>query len=121
MIYLSEDGLTFEQTAVSDSNTIQINGLEANKQYFIKVAAENSFGISRESEVLSVVTSESTEPKILIVNGFDRTSDGNTFNFIRQHGESVWNNSYFYESATNDAILDGLINLQNYPYRRLYY
>jgi hypothetical protein len=116
LIYLSLDGLTFEQFLTSDSNIIKLSGLEANTQYFIKVAAENSFGTSRESEVLSAVTADSSEPKILIVNGFDRTSDGNTFNFIRQHAESIWFNLYFYESATNDAILDGLIDLQNYTF-----
>lgn len=114
VVYLSKDGINFDTNLSTDSNIFIINNLEADTRYFIKITAENSYGSSPESEVLSAVTSGSNEPKILIVNGFDRTSSGNAFNFIRQHSESIWNNNYYYESATNDAVLAGMVNLEEY-------
>ena len=39
---------------------------------------------------------------------------GNTYNFIRQHGTAFKQNGYSFCSATNDAVIQGLISLQNY-------
>ena len=52
--------------------------------------------------------------QIIIVNGFDRASSGNTYNFIRQHGKAFKQNGYSFCSATNDAVTQGLVSLQNY-------
>jgi hypothetical protein len=49
------------------------------------------------------------------VNGFDRSSSGNTFNFIRQHAAAVVKAGVSFESATNDAVIKGLFNLEDYP------
>lgn len=114
VVYISTDGINFNTNIIADSNIVIIDNLKGDTRYFINITAKNSYGFSPESEVLSAVTSSSNEPKILIVNGFDRASSGNTFNFIRQHSESIWDNSYYYESATNDAVLDGLVNLEDY-------
>jgi hypothetical protein len=114
LIYPSSDGIVFSGPIIFNSNIISIANLETNSLYFIKVIAQNSFGNSRESEVLSIITADKSNSKILIVNGFDRTSDGNTFNFVRQHSEAIRNNSFFFESATNDAVLSGIVNLEDY-------
>lgn len=50
----------------------------------------------------------------MIVNGFDRASAGNTYNFIRQHGKAFKQNGYSFCSATNDAVIQGLVSLQDY-------
>ena len=39
---------------------------------------------------------------------------GNTYNFIRQHGKAFKQNGYSFCSATNDAVVQGFISLQNF-------
>ena len=75
--------------------------------------AQTAQGYSLFSEVLAAIPS-SSPPHTLIVNGFDRASSGNTYNFIRQHGKAFKENGYSFSSATNDAILDGWISLSDY-------
>ncbi len=53
-------------------------------------------------------------PQVLIVNGFDRSSTGNTYDFIRQHGSAFEKNGVSFESATNDAIIDSTFSLNDY-------
>ncbi|MBC8346435.1 MAG: T9SS type A sorting domain-containing protein [Candidatus Marinimicrobia bacterium] len=93
---------------------ILLQGLNANEPYYIKVRAINNYGDSDYSEVLGVVSSANS-PKVLIVNGFDRvTGTNNTFDFIHQHGNAIYQNSYLFDSANNEAIITGKINLTDY-------
>jgi hypothetical protein len=114
IVYPSDDGVNFDPPIVGNSNVIRVTNLPANRLYYIKIAAENSFGTSPESEVLSIITAGESNTKVLIVNGFDRSSEGNTYNFVRQHSEALMNKGVLFESATNEAVLDGIVNLQDY-------
>ncbi|OFX44233.1 MAG: hypothetical protein A2046_07685 [Bacteroidetes bacterium GWA2_30_7] len=110
---LSTDGITFGTIVnLNPSNTV-ITGLTSNTIYYIKLIAENSTTTSDTTEVLAGVPSSQTH-KVLIVNGFDRNSNGNTHDFIRQHGEAFFYNSYSFSSATNEAVINGLVNLSYY-------
>jgi len=91
-----------------------IDGLTDGQIYYIKLQAINNQGISPESEVLAGIPGTSPNNTFLIVNGFDRGSTGNTFDFVEQHGRAIQNHGAYFESATNDAILDGLFILNNY-------
>jgi hypothetical protein len=113
-VYPSDDGVNFAQPIIGNSNVIHVTNLPSNSLYYIKIVADNSYGSSPESEVLSIVTAGESNSKLLIVNGFDRTSEGNTFNFVRQHSEALMNKAVFFESATNEAVLNGIVNLQDY-------
>ncbi len=112
-VYLSTDGINFSNPIILSPSDLSINNLKTDSLYFIKIKAVNSAGESQESEVLAGIP---TTQKInsLIVNGFDRASTGNTYNFIRQHGKAFYSNGIFFESATNDAIVDGLFLLNDY-------
>ncbi len=111
--FWGNDGLYFNDSTSEFSSSITLYDLPADSTFFFKLRAESSQGYSLFSEVLAAVTS-SKEPEVLIVNGFDRGSSGNTYNFIRQHGSAFMNNGYPFSSATNDAVLQGLDALQNY-------
>jgi type IX secretion system substrate protein len=113
-VYPSDDGVNFAQPIIGNSNVIHVTNLPPNSRYYIKIVAENSYGSSPESEVLSIITGGEPSSKVLIVNGFDRSSEGNTFNFVRQHSEALLSRSVYFESATNDAVLDGIVDLQDY-------
>jgi len=93
---------------------IVIDGLTDGQIYYFKLKARNIAGSSAESEVLAGIPGIQPNNSFLIVNGFDRASTGNTYDFIEQHGRAVQNHGAVFESATNDAVLDGLFNLNDY-------
>lgn len=113
-VYLSTDGTNYSFYQQYASNNFSVSGLQSNTIYYVKIAAENSSGSSSLSEVLGAITTDSTS-KYLIVNGFDRASAGNTYDFVRQHATAIWHDTIAFSSATNEAVLDGLVLLGNYP------
>jgi hypothetical protein len=111
--FYGNDGLTFNDSTADFSDTIIIAGLAIDSVFFFRLRSQSSEGYSIPSEVLGGISSESS-PQVLIVNGFDRASTGNTYNFIRQHGEAFKQNGYSFCSVTNDAVIQGLVSLQDY-------
>ena len=93
---------------------ILISNLDTSQTYFLKIVAGNQFGISPATEILAVKPSNA--PSIaLIVNGFDRTSGtNNTRNFSRQHGAALWHNEVSFDGVSNEAVIEGSINLNDY-------
>ncbi|VAX28462.1 hypothetical protein MNBD_IGNAVI01-2898, partial [hydrothermal vent metagenome] len=113
-IYLSGNGVDFnEPIEVSPENLI-IDGLTENSIYYIKIKAVNQIGESGYTEVLAAVPSSNMDLNLLIVNGFDRGIDGNTHDFVRQHGSAFHYNSVNFNSASNEAIINGLVDLNDY-------
>jgi hypothetical protein len=99
---------------LAKSNLV-ITGLTANQLCFVKISAFDSINniTSGISEVLAAVPSTQND-SILLVNGFDRAITGNTYDFVRQHGTSIFNYGKFVESCTNEAVTDNLLSLANY-------
>ncbi len=116
-VFISEDGVEFGDPYTFTTNTCDITGLNDIENKFIRITAENSYGMSLPSEILaytnyySSISNFLAETNILIVNGFDRASDGNTYDFATIH-------SYFIgktlASCTNEALTDGLFNMNDY-------
>lgn len=113
IIQKSSDGLSFTNLVSSTDTNILISGIADEAITYFRIAAYNNSDTSAWSEVLAVTPSSFNE-HIVIVNGFDRASAGNTYNFIRQHGASVFISKYLFSSATNDAVTNGLVNLNNF-------
>ena len=114
IVFLSKDGVVFTDTVTISAANPVISSLTTDSLYYIKYQAANETGVSAASEVLTGIPGSPSLEKILIVNGFDRASTGNTYNFIRQHASSVKVNGYQFASATNDAVIDGLFSLTDY-------
>lgn len=112
-VFYGKDGILFNDSTSEFNNNIIINNLLTDSIYFFRIKSYSTNGFSLFSEVLGGIPSL-IQPKVLIVNGFDRPSTGNTFNFIRQHGKAFKDNGYSFSSAANDAVLQGLILLNNY-------
>jgi hypothetical protein len=114
-VYTSSDGINFNAPITLAKTNLTVTGLTTNTICYVKIAAYNStYAVtSGISEVLAAVPS-SINDSILIVNGFDRASTGNTFNFVIQHGSSFYNNQHYFESATNEAVINGLVSLTDY-------
>ena len=111
--FYGNDGLTFNDSTVEFTDSIIVNDFPGDSIIYFRVSAESELGYSDFSEVLSGVVTE-LKPTVLIVNGFDRSSTGNTYNFIRQHGSAFKFNGYPFCSATNDAVIQGLVSLQDF-------
>jgi len=111
--FLSVDGLIFPDTVRLDASVSTLTGLEINHIYYVRIKASNDAGTGPTSELLAGMPTDEN-PGTLIVNGFDRGSDGNTYNFIRQHAAAITYCQYTFESATNEAITDGLVDLTHY-------
>ncbi|MES2515227.1 MAG: T9SS type A sorting domain-containing protein [Bacteroidota bacterium] len=114
-IYTSTNGTTFSTPSTLIKSNLILTGLTAGQLYYIKIAAYNAtYSVtSATSELLAAVPCN-YQDSMLIVNGFDRPVTGNTFDFIRQHGSSLYAGTHYFSSATNEAIQDALVNLTAY-------
>lgn len=114
-VTLSYDGKCFDLPTYYNSSQFNITGLIPDSIYFVKIAAVGiNGGVSLYSEVLGATASGIAHPHYLVINAFDRATTGNTFDFIRQHGRSLKNNNLFFSSATNEAITDSLVLLDDF-------
>ncbi len=113
LIIHSFDGLSFLDTIYCDTAGMTLSELNPDSCYFMKVAGINGAGIGPLSEVLAVSVSTVEDP-VLIINGFDRQTTGNSQNFIKQHAKAVLELGYSLVSATNEAMTDGLLSFPFY-------
>ena len=82
--------------------------------FFLKIRASKGARKGPFTELLGA-SYASNRSKILIVNGNDRiVGTNNTFNYILQHGIAIFDNGYDFDSASNEAIINGWINLSDY-------
>ncbi|HEY4799158.1 MAG TPA: T9SS type A sorting domain-containing protein, partial [Bacteroidia bacterium] len=114
-IYKSTDGITFSSPVLRTKNSLTLSGLTSNQLYFVKISSYDSVHsyASGISEVLAAVPTAQND-SVLLVNGFDRVVAGNTYDFVRQHGNSFFNNNKSVESCTNEAVTDSLVQLSDY-------
>ncbi|HEY1038645.1 MAG TPA: T9SS type A sorting domain-containing protein, partial [Bacteroidia bacterium] len=114
-VYTSTDGTTFGAPQTVIKTALTLSGLTAGQAYFVKIAAYNQTNdvTSATSELLAAAPC-SWQDSVLVVNGFDRASAGNTYNFVIQHGNAIKNKNYNFSSATNEAVSSGLININTY-------
>ena len=133
MIYASSNGYGFDGgTYVAGGGTIShtINGLDSSNYYF-KIAAVNSGGEGKASEVVAALPNGSGN-SILIVNGFDRLSrslnpdqngaervrplQSNSFDYAIQVAEAIEANTtgVQIDTASNERIISGDIQLGDY-------
>ncbi|MGZ4090860.1 MAG: T9SS type A sorting domain-containing protein, partial [Bacteroidia bacterium] len=114
-VYTSTNGSVFATPQTLAKTNLTLTSVTPGQAYYIKIAAYNStYSVtSGISEVLAAVPCN-YQDTLLIVNGFDRSVTGNTYDFVRQHGGAAKANGHYFSSATNEAIVDGLISLSNY-------
>ena len=112
-VQTSTNGVSFGASQTFADTNILVTNLLPDSIYYIRIAAFSNTDTSSWSEVLAAIPSSFSE-RVLVVNGFDRASTGNTYNFIRQHGKAISKSGYLFSSATNDAVLNGLVNLHNF-------
>jgi N-acetylmuramoyl-L-alanine amidase len=130
-VYTSADGLGWSNgLAVTTTTACTLTGLQEGQLLFVRVAAANAGGESFPTEVLALRAGEGAG--VLLVNGFDRLDRAmivpetdpvegynmrmfleqmNRYDYAVQHGEVI---SYPFDGASNEAVRDGLLSLDNY-------
>jgi hypothetical protein len=109
----SEDGQLFNSTEVPQQEVITLDGMTSDEPVYVKIKGKNASDESIYSEVLGAIPSEKVN-ETLVINGFDRGTNGNTYDFIRQHGMALHENGYTFNSATNEAVISGMVSLEEY-------
>ncbi len=113
-VYLSDNGLEFEDSVFVASNNAVLHNLEPEKLYFLRLRAVNSTGLSQQTETLAGVPSANSH-RLLIVHGFDRTTGtNNRFDYIRQHAHAIQNRGFAFSSASNEAVSRGRLALTDF-------
>ncbi len=113
-LFRSTDASHFALYRQAASPAFVLDSLSTDSIQYFKLTAENSFGTSDYTEVLAVLPAQASS-SVLIVNGFERLSGTtNTFDFVKEHGPAIKNSGYIFDSASNDAITAGSVDLQDY-------
>ncbi len=123
-LYLSADGKSWNEKQVisSDSNSFSL-ALEDTQAIYYKLkcaaVADNTVE-GLESDGYGTFRNSRRE-KVLIVDGFDRTSDQSGswahpyHNFSISHGQALQAAHIPFETAANEAVVSGAVKLNNYP------
>jgi N-acetylmuramoyl-L-alanine amidase len=117
-VYRSQDGESFDSDTLVTGTAVTFTDIIPGTPYYFQVAAVNGTSPRSEgypTEVLGARTA-GTPTRVLVVNGVDRQKEdgGNTRNFIVQHGGSLANLGYAFDSASNEAVAGGSVSLITY-------
>jgi len=117
-VYRSEDGEHFDADTLVTGTSVAFTDIAPGILHYCQVAGVNGTSPRSEgypTEVLGAMTSDS-DTQVLVVNGVDRQREdgGNTRNFIAQHGGSLANLGYAFDSASNEIVASGSVSLASY-------
>ncbi|GAB4285007.1 MAG: hypothetical protein Kow0068_10250 [Marinilabiliales bacterium] len=108
----SNDGINFNDSVLLNISNPVISGLSCPVCY-VRVVKDSAGYYSVPSEVLAATPTD-VNPEFLIVNGFDRNTTTNTYDYIIQHGGAISANNYHFASCTNEALCDSLVLAENF-------
>jgi len=91
-----------------------ISGISTGGAQFVRLQAQSGNMISRRSELLGSSHIQNSQGRILIVNGYDRVTAENTFDYCIEHGLSFNQLNYDFDSASNEAVISGMVSLNDY-------
>lgn len=130
-VYTSTNGVGWSNgVTVTGTTAYTLAGFAPDQLVYVRVAATNEGGESFPTEVLAARVGDGAG--VLVVNGFDRLNRSmavpetdptegynvrmfldrmNAYDYVIQHGEAI---SYAFDSASNEAVKDGLVGLGQY-------
>jgi hypothetical protein len=136
VVYLSSDGKAWDNGRETVDTGYTFTGLTPDTVYYFRVAAINEGGESFPTKTLSARVSPTGGALILIVDGYDRLdryylvrlddmptlgtiysmelSKMNMFDNIIRHARAMENNAAYFDSADKMAVVNGLVQLDDY-------
>lgn len=137
IVQTSPDRYSFDQGRITADSQAVFDNLERGETWYFRISAVNAAGVSRPSEVVGVLLAPAAETRyrLLIVNGFDRVDNtvnslhyyaqrgvppfanrANERNYTAIHGEAVLASGrpWVFDSASSEAVANGLVSLENY-------
>jgi MYXO-CTERM domain-containing protein len=136
-VYLSRDGLAFDDGRAVDGQSIIVDDLEPGEVTYARVTATNGGGESLPSGVVGARLTSSAPARVLVVNGFERIDAGmmlrddlssfalgsvgralhrqmNDGSYVARHGDAIAANRISFDSASSIAVLAGDVDLGDY-------
>ena len=110
-IYQSTDHINYQKVLESDNTSIEIDNLTNGTVYYFKIEAINDDGVSEKSSQLAAIPGMNTS-QFLIIDGIERRP----FEGIKQYEYPMIQLDKTFSSATNDAIINGLTNLNDFKF-----
>ncbi len=114
VVALSEDGKNFTKELSITTDEYIFEEAETTNPMYLKIKAKNNAGVSDYSEVLGASFNGNITKEICVINGFDRASAGNSYDFVIAHGNGIINSGINFSSATNEAMAEGLVDISSF-------
>ena len=96
-------------------NPFAIAGLPMDEPSWIRIKSENNNGTRMSTDYLAIMPAANTAD-VLLVQGFDRTSGTtNHHDSAIRHGKALAALGWTFDSATNEAVDSGFVDLNEYP------
>lgn len=111
IIYKSTDHINYEKVTESANTSITVDNLQENQVTYFKIEAANEYGASEKSSALAAIPSKENS-QFLIIDGIERR----TFEAIKQYEVPMTKSDKTFSSATNDAVIKGLVNLNDFKF-----
>ncbi len=110
-IFQSMDNLKYSLVKEINDTITEISGLQTDSVYYFKIASVNSAGESNKTHIMGAVPSNKKN-EFLIVDGVERR----TFEAITQYKYPMSRLKHAFSSASNNAVINGLVNLENFKF-----
>ncbi len=111
--YISQDGYTVMDSAVSETNVIPVFELQELKPYYFRTKTRNNAGSSDLSEKLYGGATSAEPHKVLVVNGFDRSTN-TRHDYITRYAKSLTDRGYAFSYALNESIYEDRVDLNDF-------
>jgi len=112
-VMISPDGIIFSDSVMSVSSEIIINDLDNDSLYYFRVRSINDSASSGLNRHLLAAVPSINPSKVLIVNGFDRSTNIRG-DYIREYTDPIIHSGYSFSYALNESIETGRIPLSDY-------
>ena len=114
-VYYGTDINNLTGSYLYNSSNPVVDGLTEDLVYYFAIEASNENGSASLSKKLAV-TPTGKDNFALLVEGFNRIVTGNTGSFVKQHAEALAALNKQIASTSNDALIAGLVNINDYPF-----
>ena len=113
-LYISLDGVNFDDTLYIDAKCDTITTLSDKMTYYIKIAGKNDYGTGPVCKDVLGVSVSDIQNDILLIQGFDLNTVGNTYDYCKDHGRAIVSAGHGFDAVSDEAIVTANIDLSSY-------